>query len=127
MVFGYMVMQALLPLVRVISRLPAEVGREFARILDAGTRLFDVVNYYGSCAAALVFNRHRMGAKLDRVTGSLIRRLHRESEEDLRRGMPFPVRWDPFFAEFMTLGELYRYPVQHFDFHEKQLTIDRPH
>lgn len=127
MVFGCMVVQALLPLVRVVSRLPIGIGRGgFARILDAGTRPFDVVNYYGSCAAALVFNRSRMGAKLDRVVGSLIHRMQRESDEDLRRGMPFPVRWDPFFTGFMTLGELYRYPTQHFDFHEKQLTLDPP-
>lgn len=124
MVFGYMVVQALLPLVRVISHLPAGIGRGFARVLDAGARPFDVVNYYGSCAAALVFNRKRMGAKLDRVIGSLIRRLNRESDDALRRGMPFPVRWDPFFTDFMTIGELYRYPTRHFDFHEQQLTLD---
>ncbi|MFZ2172793.1 MAG: DinB family protein [Rhodococcus sp. (in: high G+C Gram-positive bacteria)] len=126
MVFGYMVVQALLPLVRVISRLPAGVGRRFARLLDAGTRPFDVVNYYGSCAATLMFNRRRMGAKLDRVIASLVRRLQRESDEDLRRGMPFPARWDPYFTDFMTIAEVYLYPTQHFDFHEKQLTLDRP-
>lgn len=124
MVFGYMVVQALLPLVKVVSRLPAPIGRSFARVLDAGTRPFDLVNYYGSCAAALVFNRNRMGAKLDRVIGSLIRRLHRESDADLRRGMPVPVRWDPFFTDFMTVAEMYSYPTQHFDFHEEQLTLD---
>ncbi|MEE2033317.1 DinB family protein [Rhodococcus chondri] len=125
MVFGYMVVQALLPLVRVVSRLPAGVGRRFAQVLDAGTRPFHVVNYYGSCAAALVYNRNRMGAKADRVIGALSRRLQRESESTLRRGMPFPVRWDPFFTDYMTIGELYLYPTRHFDFHEQQLTLDR--
>ena len=75
-----------------------------------------VVNYYGSCAAALVFNNNRAGAKLDRVSASLVRHLHRESDEDLRRGMPFSVR-------FMTIVELYRYSTRHFDFHEQQLTL----
>lgn len=127
MVFGYMVVAALLPLVRMVSRLPAGVERRFAQVLDAGTRPFDVVNYYGSCAAALVFDRNRMGTKADRVIGALSRRLQRESEQALGRGMFFPVRWDPFFTDYMTIGELYRYPVRHFDFHERQLTLDRPH
>ncbi|NLE80067.1 MAG: DinB family protein [Rhodococcus sp.] len=125
MVFGYVVVQALLPLVQMISRLPAGVGRRFAQLLDAGTRPFDVVNYYGSCAAALVFNRNRMGAKMDRVIGALSRRLQGESESTLERRMPLPVRWDPFFTEYMTIGELYRYPTRHFDFHERQLSLDR--
>lgn len=127
MVFGYMVVAALLPLVRMVSRLPAGVERRFAQVLDAGTRPFDVVNYYGSCAAALVFNRNRMGTKADRVIGALSRRLKRESEQALGRGMFFPVRWDPFFTDYMTIGELYRYPIRHFDFHERQLTLDCPH
>jgi DinB superfamily len=96
MVFGYMVVQRLLLLVKVFSRLPVSAGRVFARALNAATKPFDVVNYYGSCAAALVFNRRRMGAQLDRVTASLQRRLARESDESLRRGMNFPTRWDPF-------------------------------
>jgi uncharacterized protein (TIGR03083 family) len=124
MVFGFMVVRALLPLVRVLSRLP-RVARGFAALLDAGARPFHVVNFYGSCAAALVFDHHRMGAELDRVLDSLIRRLRRETDEDLQRGMPFPVRWDPFFTDFMTIAQLYRYPVQHFDFHEQQLSLDR--
>ena len=126
MVFGYMVVQALLPLVRVVSRLPTRVGRRLAQVLDAGTRPFDVVNYYGSCAAALVFDRSRMGAKADRVIGAVSLRLQRESEQTLRQGMFFPVRWDPFFTDYMTIGELYRYPTLHFDFHERQLTLDHP-
>jgi len=37
--------------------------------------------------------------------------------------MHYPTRWDPFFREYMTLGELFRYPTQHFDFHRRQLTL----
>ncbi len=35
-----------------------------------------------------------------------------------------PVRWDPFFQDFMTLADIYRYPTQHFDFHRPQLTLN---
>lgn len=60
MVFGYMVVQRLLLLVRSLGRLPDGVSRTYAHILDTATRPFDLINYYGSCAAALVYNRHRM-------------------------------------------------------------------
>jgi hypothetical protein len=123
MVFGYMVVQRLLILVKVFSRLPHSFSRNFARVLNATTRPFDVINYYGSCAAALVYNRHRMGAKMDRVIASLQRKLGRESDDALRRGMHFPTRWDPFFKDNMTFEDVYWYPGQHFDFHAHQLTV----
>jgi hypothetical protein len=47
MVFGYMVVQRLLVLVRVFGRLPDAVSRSFAKALDAATRPFDLINYYG--------------------------------------------------------------------------------
>jgi len=65
MVFGYMVVQRLLVLVRIFSRLPDPVSRAYANILDAATNPFHIINYDGSCAAALVDNRRRMGAKLE--------------------------------------------------------------
>ena len=65
MVFGYMVVQRLLVFVRIFSRLPDPVSRVYANILDAATNPFHFINYYGSCAAALVDNRRRMGAKLE--------------------------------------------------------------
>jgi hypothetical protein len=124
MVFGYMIVQRLLLLVRVFSRLPDAFSRVFVRVLNAATAPFDVINYYGSCAAALVYNRHRMGAKMDRVIASLQRKVARESDEASRRGMHFPTRWDPFFKNYMALENVYRYQGQHFDFHKRQLTLN---
>jgi hypothetical protein len=123
MVFGYMVVQRLLLLVWVFGRLPDRASAIFVRILDAATMPFDAINYYGSRAASRVYNRRRMGAKLDRVIGSLQRRLARESDNDFRRGMHYPTQWDPFFRDYMTLEDIYRYPGQHFDFHSAQLTL----
>lgn len=123
MVFGYMIVLRLLVLVRVFSRLPDPVSRAYARALDSGTTPFHAINYYGSCAAALVYNRRRMGAKLDRVIALLQRKLARESDAALHRGMHFPPRWDPFFTDYMTLADVYRYPGQHFDFHARQLAL----
>jgi hypothetical protein len=124
MVFGYMVMQRLLILVKAFSRLPDNASHMFARVLNAATKPFDVINYYGSCAAALVYNRRRMGAKMDRVIASLQRNLARESADYVRRGMYFPTRWDPFFKDYMTLADVYRYPGHHFDFHKRQLALN---
>jgi len=63
-----------------LGRLSDPVSRVFARALNAATRLFHSINYYGSCAAALVYNRHRMGAKLDRVIASLQHNLDRDHD-----------------------------------------------
>jgi hypothetical protein len=126
MVFGYMVVRALLPLVRVVSSLPAPVGAAFARALNAGTAPFDVVNYWGSRAASLVYNRDRIGKKLDKTLNALARRLERETPRDLSRTMPFPDCWDPFFKPLMTINDAYAYPTQHFDFHARQLSLRTP-
>ena len=123
MLFGYIIVLALLRLVQLFSRLPPAVSRRFARILDAALMPFNAVNYWGSCVGALVFNHERMGAKLDRVIGGLQRRVLLANGRELSRGMHYPTRWDPFFREYMTLGELYRYPTQHFHFHRRQLTL----
>ncbi|WP_328828828.1 DinB family protein [Streptomyces sp. NBC_00252] len=123
MLFGYMVVRALLVLVRVFGRLPRRASKTFARVLNAATAAFDLVNYLGPCGAVTVFSPRRTGAAFDRVTGSLQRRLAAESETDLARGMHYPVRWDPFFKDFMTLADIYRYPTRHFDFHHRQLTL----
>jgi hypothetical protein len=103
--------------------LPDRVSRAYARALDTATTPFHAINYYGSCAAARVYNRHRMGAKLDRVIASLQRKLVRENNGAFQRGMHFPPRWDPFFTDYMTLADVYRYPSRHFDFHARQLAL----
>jgi len=123
MVFGYMVVQRLLILVRVLGHLPEPVGRAFAGLLNAAARPFHRINYYGSCLAATVYNRNRMGAKLDRVVDALQRSIYRMPESAFGRGMHFPSRWDPYFREYMTLADVYRYPGQHYDHHRRQLNI----
>lgn len=123
MLFGYLVVQALLGLVRVFGRLPDGVGRGFARLLDSAVRPFDAVNYLGACVGARVVGARRMGGVFDWVVSRLHRRLDREAESDLRRGMHYPVRWDPFFKDVMTLADVYHYPTQHFDFHRRQLSL----
>jgi DinB superfamily len=125
MVFGYMVVQRLLLLVRLFGRLPRRISRGYACVLDAATAPFDVINYYGSRSAARVCNRKRMGGKLNRVIDALEQSLSRDHEDALGRGMHYPTRWDPYFRDYMTLADIYRYPGQHYDHHRRQLTLTK--
>jgi hypothetical protein len=124
MLLGYLVVKALLILVRVFDRLPDRVSHAFARLLNAATGPFDVANYAGSKAAGTVLPARQLAAMFDWVIAALRRRLDLETEADLARGMHYPTRWDPFFRDYMTLADVYRFPTQHFDFHARQLTLD---
>ena len=123
MVFGYLIVWRLLPGVRLFGRLPAGYSRRFAAALNAGTRPFHVINYLGGCGGALVFHGPRLTRLLDRTVNQLHRRLDAEGEESLGRRMHFPVQWDPFFADTMTVADVYHYGTQHYDFHRTQLTL----
>lgn len=126
MLFGYLIVRALLWLVRGFGRLPDSVSRVYARVLNAASRPFHVINYWGSRGGALVVGRDRMGRAMDRVIDSLERHLDRETDAALALRMHFPTRWDPFFRDVMTLADVYHYATQHFDFHSRQLTLSRP-
>lgn len=123
MVFGFLVVRRLLPLVRVVGSLPPRVGRTFAGTLDAGTTPFHWVNYAGSRGGALVFDHRRMGRLCDHTIDALTRNLRTEPEDRLHRAMPFPTRWDPYFHPLMTLEDVYAYPVLHYRHHRAQLTL----
>jgi hypothetical protein len=123
MLFGYLIVRALLPIVSIFGRLPAGASRSYARLLNAATRPFDLVNYLGPCVAVHLYGQKRMAAKLDRVLAALHRRLDDATTADLDRGMSYPTRWDPFFADYLTLADLLRYPTRHYDFHRRQLTL----
>ena len=75
MLLGYLIMRALLALVRVFSRLPAGFSRAHARLLNAATNPFDAVNYTGSCFGGAMLGRRQMAALFDRVIAALHRRL----------------------------------------------------
>ena len=123
MLFGYLIVRALLRLVRLFGRLPDRSSRAFAAALNGATSPFHTVNYLGACGGALVLRGRRLTAMFDRTIASLHRHLDQETESALRSRMHFPVGWDPFFRESMTLLEVYHYGTEHFDFHLRQLTL----
>jgi hypothetical protein len=125
MLFGYLLVRNLRWLVRGFSRLPAGASRRYAALLNAGTRPFHVVNYVGSLGGARVLGHPRMIRLMDRVLGDLQASLQGETDTALDQGMHFPVGWDPYFRDFMTLRDVYHYPTQHYDHHRRQLTLTR--
>jgi len=123
MLFGYLVVQALLPMVKGLGHLPPGSSRPFAALLDASTRPFDWINYVGSVGGGRVLTPQRMVRWLDSVTARIERDMDRQSPARLRRGMHFPTHWDPYFKDFMTLADTYHYPTEHFDHHDRQLSV----
>ncbi|MFP5334334.1 MAG: DinB family protein [Actinomycetes bacterium] len=126
MAFGYLIVRRLLRLVRLFGRLPDPFSRAFAAVLNTATRPFHVVNYLGSVGGATVFHGSRLTRQMDRTIDRLHRSLDAESETALRRRMHFPVGWDPFFRETMSLEDVYRYGTLHYEFHRAQLTLAPP-
>jgi hypothetical protein len=123
MLFGYLLVHNLLPLVKAFARLPRQVSKAFAATLNAATRPFHVVNYLGSLGGARVLGHSGMERLMDVVIGRLQRSVLSASEASLDRGMHFPAGWDPYFNDYMTLRDVYHYPSQHYDHHRRQLTL----
>jgi hypothetical protein len=123
MLFGYLIIVQLLVLVRFFGRLPDGFSRVLASALEASTRPFHAINYFGSLGGPRLLGYAGMGRRFDRVIAKLLRRLDQESDSALSRGMHYPTSWDPYFKEYMTLADIYRYPTQHFEHHRRQLTL----
>ena len=122
MLFGYLVVRRLLPLVKGLGLLTPRASQPFAALLDLSTTPFNWINYAGSVGGGRVVRPERMVRWLDSVTSKIERDLDQQSAASLRRGMHFPTRWDPYFKDFMTLADTYHYPTQHFDHHDRQLS-----
>lgn len=124
MVFGYLVVRTLRPLVRGFGRLPLPCSRAFSAVLHVVRGPYHLVNYLGSCVGGAVLRPSRMAALLDRTITALRRDLDTATEHDLARRMAFPVSWDPYFKPTMELLDVYHFGTQHFDHHRRQLTLD---
>jgi hypothetical protein len=123
MVFGYLVVRTLLPLVRGFGRLPLSYSRRFAAVLHAVRRPYHLVNYVGSCAGGAFLTPRAVAALLDRTVVALQRTLAGEDERSLGLQMTFPTSWDPYFTDTMTVLEVYHFATQHFTHHQHQLTL----
>ena len=121
MVFGYLIVRTLLPLVHGLGRLGHSRG--FAASLNAGRHPFHLINYLGSCGGGQVLSTHAMAALLDRTIQALHRSLADETAQSLALAMHFPTAWDPYFKPTMSVLDVYHFATQHFDHHRQQLTL----
>ena len=122
MLFGYLLVRTLLVMVKVLGRAPSKTTKPLAALLNAVTTPFHSINYWGSVVGGAVFTPARMRRRFDQVTAALERDLDNQSEAALRRGMHYPTLWDPYFKGYMIVADIYRYPTQHFDHHDRQLS-----
>jgi hypothetical protein len=125
MLFGFVLVRALLPLVKGFGRLPDAVSRWFAAALNAATRPFHVVNYLSALFGGTILRGPALGRFMDLMIGQLRARLAREPEPTLALAMHFPIGWDPYFKDVMTVADVYAYPTRHYDHHRRQLTTRR--
>jgi hypothetical protein len=125
MLFGFILVRTLLFLVKAFARLPDAVSRAFAAALNAGTRPFHVINYLSALPGPRLLRGRAMGRLMDRTIHRLRVRLGRESDRTLALGMHFPVGWDPYFKNLMTVADIYAYPTKHYHHHRRQLTTRR--
>ena len=121
MVFGYVIVRTLMPLVHVLGRLGW--SRRFAATLNALYRPFHVINYLGSCGGGLLLSPRRMATLLDATITAIRQRLAAESADGLGLTMRFPTRWDPYFQPTMSVLDVYRYGTEHYNHHRRQLSI----
>jgi hypothetical protein len=119
--FGFIILNALLPMARVWGRLPKGSSKPFAWLLDFFTGPFNWFNALGARMQGTVFTYKRIGKLFDRVIASLLKNAAFIKGEEWERGMYYPTQWDSYFSEFMTLEKLFHYPVIHFNFHLNQI------
>jgi hypothetical protein len=123
MLFGYLIVRTLLPLVRGFGLLPLVYSRRFSAGLHAVRGPYNLINYLGSCGGGWLLTPPLMVRLIDRTTRALQRRLERETSETLALTMAFPTSWDPYFTETMTVFDVYHFGTQHFRHHQNQLTL----
>ena len=122
MLFGFIVVNVLLPMTRAWGKLPKGSSKPFAAFLNAITKPFNWFNALGARGQARVFTHERLGRTYDRVHAALLKKLASIRHDEWEQGMYYPTKWDDNFSEFMTLEELFHYPVIHFNFHRKQIS-----
>lgn len=122
MTFGFIILNALLPMARLWGLLPKRSSKGFAWLLNAVTGPFNWINELGARGQGRVFTRNRIGKIYDRAYFSLLNKVDSIQEHEWEHGMYYPTKWDANFDEFMTLEKLFYYPIMHFRFHRQQIS-----
>ncbi len=120
--FAFMILSSLIPMVRFFGRLPKSYSKLFARILNSLTGFFNWINAIGARGGGRMYRGRIVGKKFDKVYFSLLRRINSIPEDEWQRGMYYPTKWDALFKEYMTLEDVFHYPIIHYKFHLKQIS-----
>ncbi len=121
MLFGFIILNALLPMARIWGHLPRWSSRPLAWLLNAFTGPFNWINALGARLQARIFTGPGLGRVFDRAYSSLIRQIDSIQSGEWDQGMYYPTRWDSNFSNFMTIEKLLHYMVAHFHFHMRQI------
>ena len=95
MTFGFIILNALLPMAHLWGRFPRWTSKIFASTLNAFTTPFNWSNAPGARLQARVFTYQRIGRVYDWVHFSLMKQLEGIKDGEWERGMHYPSRWDP--------------------------------
>jgi len=119
--FGYIILNALLPLVSFFTLIPPVFGKAFAGVLDFFAGPFNGINALGARGQGIVFKGDLLVRWFDGTVEKLVRKARATKEFGWSQGMYYPVKWDPNFDAFMTREKLFRYSTKHFGFHVNQI------
>lgn len=119
--FGFIILNVLLPMARLWGKFPKETSKPFAHFLNFMTKPFHWINALGARGQGKVFTYRRIGKIFDKVHASLLAKANTIEGNEWQKGMYYPTKWDPNFSDFMTLEKLLLYPVAHFKFHQNQI------
>jgi hypothetical protein len=118
---AFMLLPYLVPLARFFGRIPPGFSRAFAYLLDLGTPLFNWVNGLAPTAGSSVFRREGLLRRYDGLHGYALKVLRALPPAELQRGMTYPRRWDSTFRGYLTLADVFHYPITHMKHHLGQI------
>ena len=121
MALGFFLLPILCPLALLFGRLPPVCSQAFARLLNSLTRPFNAINALGAYIGGYVLTRAGLGKIFDVVYALSLQLAKYIPAREWKRGMFYPTRWEPLFNSYMTLEDVYRFPVRHFYSHVSQI------
>lgn len=122
MVFGYLIVRTLMPLVHLLGRLGW--SRRLAATLNSLRGPFHVINYLGSACGGQILSPTAMTRLMDRTVQVLQRRLAGETDHSLNLAMHFPPTWDPLLPAHHERGR--RLPLRHPALRPSPAAVDTP-
>jgi len=120
--FGFIILNALLPMARIWGKLPKSTSKPFAKSLNFITKPFNWINALGARGQGKFFTYRNVGKIFDRTLASLLSKANSIDGNEWQTGMYYPAKWDPNFSDFMTLEKLFLYPLAHFELHKNQIS-----